>query len=161
MQKALCWFRSFLKKIGHAAFFFMPDYQNNRQLQRVESLMKQKQSAKIKEIKDVLIAEGLVTLTSQADALGLSRSTTWAVLKANHKASGLSGAVIKRMLLAPRLPAAVRAKILEYVREKSAGMYGHSRKRLRLFDAQLKQPEATSECVDWAPSPGWPAGDPG
>ena len=45
------------------------------------------------------IAEGLVTLSSQSSALGLSRSTTWAILQANHKGSGLSGAIIKRMLL--------------------------------------------------------------
>jgi hypothetical protein len=100
--------------------------------------MKARQAVKIKEIRDTLIAEGLLSLASQAKALDLSRSTTWAVLQAAHKSSGLSGAVIKRMLASPYLPSTVRAKILQYVHEKSAGLYGHSRRSLHVFDAQFK-----------------------
>ena len=106
--------------------------------------MKARQSVKIKEIRDALIAEGLLTLASQAKALDLSRSTTWAVLQAAHKSSGLSGAIIKRMLASPHLPSAVKDKILQYVHEKSAGLYGHSTRRLRIFDAHFKQTEASA-----------------
>jgi hypothetical protein len=40
------------------------------------------------------------------------------------------------MLAAPMLPLLVRAKILEYVEEKVAGLYGSQSQRLR-FAAQL------------------------
>jgi hypothetical protein len=53
---------------------------------------------KIKELEAALTASGVVTLDEQAKALGLSRSTAWAVLKANHKASGLAASTINRML---------------------------------------------------------------
>ena len=72
-------------------------------------------------------------LDDQANALGLSRSTTWTILKGRHKASGLSADIINRMLAAPRLPPLVRAKVLEYVEEKTAGRYGHS----HAYDAGL------------------------
>lgn len=108
------------------------------------SHMKARQSIKIREIRDALIAEGLITLASQAKALDLSRSTTWAVLQAAHKSSGLSGAIIKRMLASPHLPTSVRDKILQYVQDKSAGLYGHSTKRLRIFNAQFKQIEESA-----------------
>jgi predicted DNA-binding transcriptional regulator AlpA len=88
--------------------------------------MKARQCVKIKEIGEKLRAAGYLTLRDQAQILGLSRSTTWAVLRANHKASGLSAALINRMLRAPRLPPAVGEVILEYVKEKAAGQYGHS-----------------------------------
>jgi hypothetical protein len=49
---------------------------------------KARQATRIKELGAALAAAGLATLDDQARALGLSRSTTWAVLKGNHKASG-------------------------------------------------------------------------
>ena len=51
---------------------------------------KARQATRIRELGGALTASGLVTLDEQARALGLSRSTAWAVLKANHKASGLA-----------------------------------------------------------------------
>jgi hypothetical protein len=99
--------------------------------------MKARQSRKIREIGDALVREGFLTLDQQADALGLCRSTAWTILRANHKTSGLSAAIINRMLAAPRLPPLVRATILEYVEEKLAGSYGHSTKQLRRFTAGL------------------------
>ena len=99
--------------------------------------MKVRQSSKIRELGDALIAEGFFTLDQHAKALGLGRSTTWVMLKANHKASGLSTTVINRMLAAPRLPPLVRAKILEYIDEKAAGLYGHSSTQVRRFTARL------------------------
>ena len=54
---------------------------------------KARQSARIRELAAVLAASGFVTLDEQAKALGLSRSTAWAVLKANHKASGRAAVI--------------------------------------------------------------------
>jgi hypothetical protein len=99
--------------------------------------MKARQTAKIRELGDALVASGLHTLDEQATALGLPRSTTWTILRANHKASGLTATVITRMLATPRLPPRVRAVILEYVQEKAAGAYGHSKMQLRRFAARL------------------------
>jgi hypothetical protein len=99
--------------------------------------MKARQSAKIKELKDVLVTAGMCTLAEQADALGLSRSTTWSLLKGCHKSSGLSAKTINRILAKPQLSPQVRKTILEYVEEKAEGRYGHSRLQLRRFIAQL------------------------
>ena len=66
----------------------------------------------------------------------LARSTAWTILQANHKSSGLSATVINRMLTAPQLPPLVRAIILEYIDEKVAGLYGHSKLQLRRFTAR-------------------------
>src|SRR5262245_50345271 len=94
---------------------------------------KARQSAKIKELGEALIAAGFCMLHQQAKALGLTRSTTLTILKASHKSSGLSAAVINRMLAAPQLPPRVRLKIFEYICEKSAGHYGDNRRRIGKF----------------------------
>ena len=99
--------------------------------------VKARQSSKIKELGDALIAIGCLSLDHQAEALGLARSTTWTILKASHKGSGLSATVINRMLATPQLPALVRAIILEYIDEKKVGLYGHSKIQLRRFAARL------------------------
>src|SRR5437016_1161250 len=93
--------------------------------------------SKIRELGEALVSTGFVTLNEQAEALGLSRSTTWTILRARYKASGLSAPTINRMLAAPRLPPPVRAKILEYVEEKTAGLYGHSKTQRRRFIRRL------------------------
>ena len=103
----------------------------------LSSSMKARQCAKIAELRQVLLRAGYPSIDKQASALGLSRSTTWAVLQANHKSSGLSGSVIKRMLRSRDLPPAARQWIEEYVVEKLAGTYGHGRKPLRIFRAQV------------------------
>jgi len=82
---------------------------------------KLQQSAKIREIGEALAASNVHTLDRKAEVLGLSRSTTWALLQGNHKSSGLSVTIINRMLAAPVLPSQVRVKIIEYVKEKAAG----------------------------------------
>ena len=97
--------------------------------------MKTRQSCKIRELGGALITAGFRTLDEKARAFGLSRSTAWAVLKANHKASGLAAATISRMLSSPELPLHVRATILTYVEEKLAGLYGHNKIQLRRFAA--------------------------
>ena len=103
--------------------------------------MKARQCAKIAELRQVLLQAGYHSLDKQVSVLGLSRSTTWAVLQAHHKASGLSGSVVKRMLRSPELPPTARQWIDEYVTEKLAGTYGHSRPRLRVFRAQVEIPD--------------------
>jgi predicted DNA-binding transcriptional regulator AlpA len=105
----------------------------------LSSAMKARQSQKIREIRETLVAAGYISLHQQATALGLGRSTAWSVLKANHKSSGLSATVIMRMLASPQLPTPVRHVIEEYVRQKCAGNYGHNITRLRMFRARLGQ----------------------
>jgi hypothetical protein len=100
---------------------------------------KLRQAAKIGELQEVLVAAGFRSLDDQAKALGLSRSTTWTIRKATHKASGLSAATINRMLAQPRLLPLVRAKILEYVEEKNAGLYGDSSMRIRKFRPRVER----------------------
>ena len=50
--------------------------------------MKARQSAKIRELGQVLIDVGLRSLDEQADALGVPRSTAWTILKRVTKAMG-------------------------------------------------------------------------
>jgi len=98
---------------------------------------KLQQSAKIREIGEALGESNVHTLDHKAEVLGLSRSTTWTLLQGNHKSSGLSVTIINRMLAAPGLPSEVRAKVLEYVEEKTAGRYGHSKTVRRRFVMRL------------------------
>ena len=51
--------------------------------QQTVAEMKTRQSARIREIKQILVTVGIATLEEQAKVLGLGRSTTWSVLKAN------------------------------------------------------------------------------
>jgi hypothetical protein len=99
--------------------------------------MKARQSAKIRELGQALIDAGLRTLDEQAGALGLWRSTAWTILKTRHKSSGLSAAIIERMLGSSKLPARARALLVEYVEEKSFGLYGGSRRQQQRFAVRL------------------------
>ena len=85
---------------------------------------KDRQAAKIRALGEALAAAGFLALDERAKVLGLCRSTAWTVLRGNHKASGLSATTINRMLAAPSLPPSVRAILLEYIEEKTAGVYG-------------------------------------
>src|SRR5882724_6135272 len=80
-----------------------------------QSTTKARQAHKIRELGDALVAAGYNSLDQQAKTLGLPRSTTWTIIRAGHKSSGLSAAVINRILSTPQLPSEVRARILEYV----------------------------------------------
>jgi hypothetical protein len=60
----------------------------------------------------------LVFARKQAEALGLPCSTTWTILRATHKSSGLSAAIIKKNLASPTPRPNVRARILGYASEK-------------------------------------------
>jgi hypothetical protein len=95
------------------------------------------QSAKLREIRAALEADGFIGLDAQATALGLSRSTAWTILSGLHKTSGLSARTLNRMLAAPLLGERARAKILEYIVAKRAGHYGSSKSGLRRFDQRL------------------------
>jgi hypothetical protein len=99
---------------------------------------KARQSAKIRQIGETLIAEGYHGLNEQAKALGLPRSTTWTILRGTHKASGLSVAIINRMLASPAIPPRVRLTIFEYIQEKRAGLYGDCKQSVRSFTAHLE-----------------------
>ena len=96
-----------------------------------------RQTVKIKELAEALEAAGFVSLDEKAHALGLSRSTTWTILKAKHKNYGISAAVLNRVLRKPHLNSRVRAKIMEYVQEKAAGSYGHNDAQLDRFIRRL------------------------
>jgi hypothetical protein len=98
---------------------------------------RERQTVKIKELAETLEAAGFVSLDEKAYALGLSRSTTWTILKAKHKNYGLSAAVLNRVLRKPDLNARVGAKIMEYVQEKAAGSFGHNDAQLDRFIRRL------------------------
>ena len=100
---------------------------------------KDRQAAKIRALGEALAAAGFLALDKRAKVLGLCRSTAWSVLQGHHKASGLSATTINRMLAAPSLPPSVRAILLEYIEEKTAGVYGDCKKRRRQFATRLAQ----------------------
>jgi hypothetical protein len=110
--------------------------------------MKARQSAKIREIVPALVATGITKLDSQAQALGLARSTAWTTLSARHKSTGLSPTVIDRILASPRLPRSVREKIVEYVNEKATGLYGHNKAQRHRFIAGLAAKLAERQHVE-------------
>ena len=97
-----------------------------------------RQLSKIRELAETVEAAGFLTLDEQAKILGLPRSTAWTIRRGSHQASGLSATVINRMLAAPTLPLLVRVKILEYVQEKVAGLYGGSQRQCRRFADLLR-----------------------
>jgi predicted DNA-binding transcriptional regulator AlpA len=108
-----------------------------KQHEQLHRVLKARQAAKIKQLGEALIAAGFCSLDEQAKVLGLSRSTTWTILKANHKSSGLSASIINRMLAAPNLPPRVKLTIVEYVEEKQAGLYGGGNHRVRKFAERI------------------------
>jgi hypothetical protein len=112
---------------------------------------KARQVTKIRALGDALTASGLFKLDEQTRALGLSRSSAWAILQANHKASGLTAATINRMLSSPELPPIARTTILTYVEEKLAGLYGHNKEQLSRFKAALLRPIAVTRSTAGRP----------
>ena len=100
--------------------------------------LKARQSSKIREIGNALTTAGIVSLDAQAKALGLPRSTAWTILSAEHKGTGISARIICRMLNSEPLPLRVRAKIVEYAKEKAAGIYGGTEMQHRRFASKLK-----------------------
>jgi len=101
--------------------------------------MRARQTLRIRAIRAALISSGFVSLDQQTRALGLSRSTTWAVLQGNHKCTGLRAGLVVRMLASPRLPRDVRTILLTYVSERTQGAYGHGQLQRLRFVAQLRR----------------------
>ena len=99
--------------------------------------MKARQSRKILEIGEALVATGLPSLDAQAAALGLPRSTTYTIICAQHKSTGISAKILAQMLNSPQLPLPVRAKLEEYAREKASGFYGSTNRQQRQFLSRL------------------------
>jgi hypothetical protein len=118
--------------------------------QRRWAVTQARQQSKIREIGHALASAGFCTLDDQAKALGIGRSTTWTILKATHKSSGLSAGLIERVLNSPELPPEVRDKVVEYARDKAVGAYGHSPAQRRRFSVRLSV--ALSACV-WPSAP--------
>jgi hypothetical protein len=106
--------------------------------------LKDRQTFKIRELADTLVSVGFVSLDEQAAALGLSRSTTWTILAGKHKNYGLSAALLRRILDKRDLNSRIRTKILEYVREKTSGSYGHNSNQLRRFARQFAESRTAS-----------------
>jgi hypothetical protein len=100
---------------------------------------KRRQHEKIRQIGEALVRSGFSGVDLQSKVLNVPRSTAWVILKASHKASGLSASVLKKMLASNDLPPAVRAKILEYINEKMDGLYGDDKKRLQQFKMRLAE----------------------
>ena len=122
--------------------------------------LKARQAAKVREIGEALVTAGYDNLDAQAAVLGLSRSTTWTIIRGTHKSSGLSATVLNRMLSAPDLHPLVRRKVLEYVEEKYAGRYGNTRDCLQRFindwaavrqNPQVFRSPACSYEIQWCP----------
>jgi len=123
-----------------ANFDVMPSqHAHSYQWRRSQSMadLKARQAEKIREIAEALVASGFRTVAAQSRLLGLGRSTTWTILRGNHKSSGLSAKIIGRILVSSDLPPRVRAKVLEYVEDKASGRYGHSAKLRRKFISAL------------------------
>ena len=76
------------------------------------------------------------------------RSTAWTILKTCHKSTGLSAAIIERMLRSSKLPPRARAILVEYVEEKSFGLYGGSRRQQQRFAVRLSNTIASSSGFD-------------
>jgi len=70
-----------------------------------------------------------------------TRATAQHDVGADHKSSGLSAAVVNRILNTPQLPSAVRALVLEYVEEKLAGLANCS------FAAQVAKSRSGDGCI--------------
>ena len=104
---------------------------------------KVRQASKLAEIREALMEAGCDTLDKQATALGVYRSTAWAVLN-RDKRVGPSANVIKRILCSPKLPPVARRKVEEYVEGRSSGLYGHTELCVRLFRDQFRTPSETT-----------------
>ena len=101
--------------------------------------MKERQCGKLQALRQALIDAGFQSLDQQAAALGLCRSTAWTVVQGQHKASGLSAAIVNRIMASPRLPQSASTVLLEYIKEKAAGVYGHSGEQTDRFCRNLEE----------------------
>ncbi len=135
---------------------FQRQIENEGQMQLMcPSEIKARQSAKIRQLAEAADLIGLQTLDEQAEAFGIPRSTAWTIRNGGHKASGLSVSIIDRMLSAPKLPPSVRTTLLEYIAEKTSGLYGGKRIRWRSSPVSWRRTasdEVPGSQIDRAPS---------
>ena len=103
---------------------------------------RQRQASKLAEIREALITAGYNSAAKQAEVLGLSRSTAWALLNRDTRA-GPTAIVIKRILSSRNIPPEVRRKVEEYVEQKINGLYGHNEERTQAFRDKLRNRTAT------------------
>ena len=103
------------------------------------ALGRTRQASRIRDLRQALIDAGYKSLDQQATALGLCRSTTWTVLRGDHKCTGLQAALVARMWVAPNLPPTARTILASYISEKSQGSYGHNEDQRERFTAQLRR----------------------
>ena len=106
---------------------------------------KARQTAKLAEIHEALVAAGCDTTVKQAAVLGIGRSTAWVLLNRDKRA-GPSAKVIKRILSSPQVPMSVRQKIEQYIEEKVSGLYGHSETARRSFWQPISAPVMGYRC---------------
>ncbi len=118
---------------------------------------KAKQASKLAEIREALIAAGCNTTAKQAAALGVCRSTAWALLNRDNRV-GPSTKVIKRILCSPKLPPAARRKVEEYVEGRISGLFGHTDIRARWFRDQIRT--ATQQATKREQNHGRPVAQP-
>ena len=99
---------------------------------------KAKLTSKLAHIRAALIEAGYDTIAKQAAALGLRRSTTWALLNQDTRRGPTAG-VVRRVLSSSVLPPGARRAVEEYVDEKSRGLYGQTPRRTRAFRDALQK----------------------
>jgi hypothetical protein len=81
-------------------------------------------AVRLQDISEALVACGYTRLDRQAKALGISRSTTWTIIKTKHKLGRLSTKTTKRILANPNTPPPVRTVIQQYLAERSDTLLG-------------------------------------
>ena len=103
---------------------------------QIETKAKAEQVSKLVEIRNALERAGFYTISEQAFALGVKRSTAWALLNGD-KRSGPKPIILKQILASPNLPSEARRKVKEYIEAKIAGRYGHGKDTRRRTNDQF------------------------
>jgi hypothetical protein len=100
---------------------------------------KERQLQRIREMAVLVRHLGAEKVSQQAEMLGLGRSLTHQIMNPTYKSYGVSAAVVIRMLKHQRLPLPVRDKLMLYLRERAAGLYGHNLSQIRRFRHVIRQ----------------------
>ena len=80
-------------------------------IRELEELNSQRRKIPIQPIAEALIEAGYTSLDEQAEALGLSRSTAWTIVKTKHKLGRLNTRTTRCILANPKTPVSIRAII--------------------------------------------------
>jgi len=100
-------------------------------------LLKMRQTRKIAEIGEALRAAGILSLNAQAAVLGLTRSTTYTVVCAEHKSTGLSAKIISQTLRSPCCPYLFELKSRNMPKKRPLRLYGSTKRQQRQFLSRL------------------------